>query len=1369
MLAAYQPHCVATNHIQSINMQRLELEPGQPLLFTWVLESQSAAAGMFQACQEQLKKGEEPYIMHTPQVVYEGTFNLEEQPTPKLMAYSPSWWPAYDDWPKKNLHITGNWKIPKEVQEEAALKGGTLFDAGGQHQVCTDFINGGEKPVYIGLALIFGYSAFGLWQLYLAGEHKGRDTSVGQPQGSVEVIHVLPSSSASCLLSCALDAGGDFEGIGKPVLLKGAARSDEYLIERYGDTPLDQATRSDTVAGPTSSASAGCTPQTSESGDEFPCEHEESRSPKAPRSGSFRHPSSQSMAAAFWDGSDLASAVSHVDNSSNAMARAAMLVPISMDSFSLDKDPGYPGCAVSLRRGIIGLIIVFVLATCAGMYHALESSTTAIRSEAIDSCNAALGIQKSTVGGLVFDNVTSETVSRMLGSLSNTIYDSIQSPADRGLESIWGSLRTLRVLNDTWDGGIEEFRSQILYRIWVELDTQWGIKDGPFGSQKMPVSELVPPKNQLESLSIIGLSGESVGMAGSSYTVSCPRAGPAICGSCRGHCRHLDLYAFSSSSGTDNVTKRINRNIDTATGLPVGEPLLVENFKWKEVPGFQVQQNLAQEIPDGRPVRSWSKIHAGAGTMRMSWTSPISYCGSYSCFDGVIAADVVLDQLSAQCTSELKSFSDALQKEYNFHINAGNSSVFVVQHVSHFPEQHGLLLGSTERGPAGRRSTELEAPEQALVAATSKAILAKFGAWDAPELLEPQQLTFRKSEALKGRYAHCGWRFGNNMVSVDAGGDPDCLQVGTKSLKLGERTRWLMVAVLPESSFNAKAYATERLAVSELMLMGDSTQLGINEARISASLIFFAIGFICVCIGALLSWAVSDPLQHLSMNMHRLGGFEWTLPEFCVLHSGGPCIKDVAAFQRAFRKLLCGIRAFSHFIPEEVVTRIVYGDDRRATRPHVDKRCVTIMFTGIRDFATMRLSEDRMLKVITRFHTIMTSIVEQYHGSVGEILDEGLLVYWNASNSVPDHAAAACEAGLAQRKAMSLLREELADAGWLGQDLQLRLSVGIHTGEVLCGCIGSNMKMKFGCIGDAMNLASRLQGLCKFYDVDVMCSEETFSKTHSLVCRKIDHLQVKGRQETTAVFEVMGRDNLGCSPPCDEPGPAAQKSAYWTSDSSVSMDLPEDLRNPGLRLPDFRTARKKGPLTFSDVGPDPSPEPKTGPQLPQLLTSRYGCRNHSYDSTPSVAIMGRSQPLSPEDRTTPGDRTTAGDRSSRTYGGGATSTAASASHYWAIPSPSPAGSRGFRYYVSPTSSGWPSSTLSPRAHLMCDQVTQEQKEVAHLYEAALEAYQSARFPECVELCEVLLTQKPDDTATQKLLGKAKHPGGQPEVTVMREK
>jgi len=158
MLAAYQPHCVATNHIQSINMQRLELEPGQPLLFTWVLESQSAAAGMFQACQEQLKKGEEPYIMHTPQVVYEGTFNLEEQPTPKLMAYSPSWWPAYDDWPKKNLHITGNWKIPKEVQEEAALKGGTLFDAGGQHQVCTDFINGGEKPVYIGWGSMMVYS-----------------------------------------------------------------------------------------------------------------------------------------------------------------------------------------------------------------------------------------------------------------------------------------------------------------------------------------------------------------------------------------------------------------------------------------------------------------------------------------------------------------------------------------------------------------------------------------------------------------------------------------------------------------------------------------------------------------------------------------------------------------------------------------------------------------------------------------------------------------------------------------------------------------------------------------------------------------------------------------------------------------------------------------------------------------------------------------------------------------------------------------------------------------------------------------------------------------------------------------------------------
>eukprot|EP00435_Cladocopium_sp_Y103_P017211 s98_g4.t1 len=455
-------------------------------------------------------------------------------------------------------------------------------------------------------------------------------------------------------------------------------------------------------------------------------------------------------------------------------------------------------------------------------------------------------------------------------------------------------------------------------------------------------------------------------------------------------------------------------------------------------------------------------------------------------------------------------------------------------------------------------------------------------------------------------------------------------------------------------------------------------------------------------------------------------------------------------------KLLSGIRAFSIFIPEEVVTRIIYGDPR-SVRPHVDTRNVTIMFTGIRGIMQMSLNEEQMLSVITRFHKMMTSIVEQYEGTVGNLAVEKWLVV----------------AGLAQRQAMNTLRQELVDDGWLDpSDAFLRLGVGIHSGSVLVGCIGSAMKMKFGCIGDAMNLTSRLQGLCKFYDVDVMCSEETCLATSALVCRKLDLLQVKGRQETTAVYEILGQDTVvtmtgteatqatqatqatsasgmagpistDSSSPKSEPGPDHQAEVQAQTIGNGALTLPIPKSN----------ARKKGPPQFLP----PEEERSDAPMLLNPM-SRSPMRRNWPDAScqylcESPVVIGRAD--SPG-HTTPGERTSVGDRTNRTYGGGATSTAASASHMSHYPSPSPgSGSEGCKYH--PTSRGYPSSSMSPAAGFL-DQVTTDQKAFAAEYEAAFDAYTNSRFDECVEICRQLLKWKPFDTSTQLLLERALHRG-----------
>mmetsp|Transcript_59501 Transcript_59501/g.164510 ORF Transcript_59501/g.164510 Transcript_59501/m.164510 type:complete len:314 (-) Transcript_59501:112-1053(-) len=154
----------------------------------------------------------------------------------------------------------------------------------------------------------------------------------------------------------------------------------------------------------------------------------------------------------------------------------------------------------------------------------------------------------------------------------------------------------------------------------------------------------------------------------------------------------------------------------------------------------------------------------------------------------------------------------------------------------------------------------------------------------------------------------------------------------------------------------------------------------------------------------------------------------------------------------------------------------------------------------------------------------MTKLVESYQGVVTEVLGDGLLVFWNTPDDVPGHAAKACAAAMAQQQVLVPLNAELARLDMPS----LSVRIGLHTGTVLSGTIGSETKMKFGCLGDPVNLASRLEGLCKVYGVSVLCSGETFDalpKDSSFLCRELDLVQVKGRRRPTRIYEVVGALN----------------------------------------------------------------------------------------------------------------------------------------------------------------------------------------------------------------------------------------------------
>lgn len=296
-------------------------------------------------------------------------------------------------------------------------------------------------------------------------------------------------------------------------------------------------------------------------------------------------------------------------------------------------------------------------------------------------------------------------------------------------------------------------------------------------------------------------------------------------------------------------------------------------------------------------------------------------------------------------------------------------------------------------------------------------------------------------------------------------------------------------------------------------------------ARTSSIAIFAITLALGVVFSHCLALSVARPARSVSTLIKKFGETDMVdeLEELVMIRAGQVSrFTDIREFQAAISRLTYVIEVFARYVPQTLVRSIVRGDER-ATRLHVSKREVTIMFSDIADFTTISesLTQEKTLFMLTRYLSIMTRIVEEYSGVVAEILGDGLLVFWNTPDDVEDHAALACVAALSQQRAIQKLNVEFQGMGLP----QIGIRIGINTGKVLTGILGSETKMKFGCMGDPINLASRLEGLCKSYGVNILCSASTHDRLPAcfgLLCRKLDLVQVKGKRQPTLIYELLG-------------------------------------------------------------------------------------------------------------------------------------------------------------------------------------------------------------------------------------------------------
>jgi adenylate cyclase len=213
------------------------------------------------------------------------------------------------------------------------------------------------------------------------------------------------------------------------------------------------------------------------------------------------------------------------------------------------------------------------------------------------------------------------------------------------------------------------------------------------------------------------------------------------------------------------------------------------------------------------------------------------------------------------------------------------------------------------------------------------------------------------------------------------------------------------------------------------------------------------------------------------------------------------------------------IWSFAHFVPKEIVRGLV--DNSISTKLGGAKKDITLVFSDVRGFTTIAESADpdALMLQTSRYFSVMTEAFLAEGGTVDKFIGDAVMVFWNAPDPQPDHVARACRAALAARAAGELLNAEFEAEGLK----PFHTRFGIHVGEAVVGNVGSTERMNYTALGNAVNLAARLEGLNKEFGTTILVSEEVCRRVeHLFRFRALDAVVAKGMTRETHVLELVG-------------------------------------------------------------------------------------------------------------------------------------------------------------------------------------------------------------------------------------------------------
>ncbi len=218
---------------------------------------------------------------------------------------------------------------------------------------------------------------------------------------------------------------------------------------------------------------------------------------------------------------------------------------------------------------------------------------------------------------------------------------------------------------------------------------------------------------------------------------------------------------------------------------------------------------------------------------------------------------------------------------------------------------------------------------------------------------------------------------------------------------------------------------------------------------------------------------------------------------------------------------------FSRFVAADVVQYML--DNPELVRPGGEKVELTIFFSDVAGFTSISeaLTPEELVVLLNEYLGAMTDLLFEYGGTLDKFIGDAVMAFWNFPRKQEDHAVRACLCAIAMQRKINELQ-----IGWAERGLpRVSARAGVNTANVVVGYMGSQKaQMNFTCMGDGVNLASRLEGANKEYGTALMVSDATFQKVkHVVTGRFLDFLAVKGKKEPVKVFELVSE--IGKEPP----------------------------------------------------------------------------------------------------------------------------------------------------------------------------------------------------------------------------------------------